>query len=293
MAWAAETITAVREAALKHMKKCKLAEDEARTLEGLLTRNPPDFRRGVFEMLLGRADELAVQSAKRLLAGDPMQRAGGVEIARQLVEAGRATDAVRSVLKAFLAKKGAKLPDADRAAIDRTLSPEAAPATLENGLGLFDPADRSPIVKPRKRKVKLTSPAAVAFLKSLDERIHEHRSMTFTGNSGDEIVLGSLQWSHRFPSPHPGKSREENLAAWPLKDLWLEWFTNRPRETRDPDGLEAIRAIGLNRIHVREGDEADREDKDRGILDAATRKAIQELHPMPWVRLRYKPVVDR
>ncbi len=293
LACAAETNTAVREAALEHLKKCKLAEDEARTLEKLLTRKPPDFRRGVFELLLGRADKLAVQSAERLLAGDAMQRAGGVEIARRLVEAGRATDAVRSVLIDYLAKKGAKLPDADRAAIDRILTPEAAPATLENGLGLFDPADRSPIVKPRKQKVQPTSQAAVAFLKSLDALIHEHRSRTFTVNSGDEIILGSIQWYSRFPSPDPGKTREENLAAWPLKDLWLDWYTNRPRETRDPDGLESIRAMALDRIHVREGDEADREDNDRGILDAATRKAIRELHPMPGVRLRYKPVVDR
>ncbi len=180
MVYAAETNTLVREAALGYLKLCTLAEDEVRTLEGLLTRKQPDFRRGVFELLLNRPDRLALQSVERLLPGDPLQRAAGIELARRMTEAERLPDAVNKPLTAFLDQKGAKLPEADREAIDRILNPVAAPPTLENGLGLFDPKDRSPMVKPRKLGVKVSSPAAFALLKQLDAFVYEHRDKTFT-----------------------------------------------------------------------------------------------------------------
>src|SRR5207253_2370819 len=58
----------VREAALKHLKKSKLAEDEVQTLEGYLTRKTADFRRSVFELLLNRSDKLVLGTIDRLLS---------------------------------------------------------------------------------------------------------------------------------------------------------------------------------------------------------------------------------
>jgi hypothetical protein len=285
----------MRDEALKLLKKCNLGDEAVQTIEGLLTRKPPDYRLAIFELLLGQTDEQAVRSIERLLSGDPMQRSGGIEIARQMVEKDRRVEAVRHVLKAFVTKKGDKLKEAERVAIERISNPvEAEPPTLENGLGLFDPKDRSPVIQPEKQNVKITSPAAVALVESLDNLIHEHRQKTFRNKYGEEVVLGAVSWSGNFGTIDVRKSRDENLAAFPLSDIWIDWYRERSAETRDSDGLELVRAQILILKKVREGEiEAPEEDNDDdgNDLDQTIKNAIRELHPMPPVRVRYEAVV--
>jgi hypothetical protein len=289
MACAAETNTQVREAALGYLKKCTLAEDEVRTLEGLLTRKQPDFRRGVFELVLNRADKLALQSVERLLPGDALQRAAGIELARRMTEAKRLADAVNKTLTAFLEQKGAKLPEAEREAIDRILNPEAAPATLKNGLGLFDRKDRIPVVKPRKRNVRVSSPEALVLLKQFDAFVYEHRDKTFMrknyAGAGEEVVIGSVQRSWEFPRPERDKTAAENFENLPLKDLWFAWFDKRPDSTRETDGLELVRAALMRTYNARDGEE-NREHDDDGEM-----QVLRELHPEPAVGLRHEAVV--
>ncbi len=291
MACAAETNTQVREAALGYLKKCTLAEDEARTLEGFLTRKQPDFRRGVFELLLNRPDKLTIQSIERLLVGDALQRAGGIELARRMTEANRLPDAIGELLAAFLERKGAKLPEADREAIDRILHPEAAPPTLENGLGLFDPKERSPIVPPRDLGVRVSSPASAALLKQLDAFVYEHRDRTFTRKDyygrAEETVLGSIQYRWGFPQPESGQTREEKLENLPLKELWFDWFENRSDSTRDADGFELVRAALMRTFEARDGEE-DREHED--CNDPTAMESFRDYHPEPPVGLRHEGV---
>ena len=81
LAIAGEPNRYVREAALKYLKKSKLAEDEVQTLEGYLTRKTADFRRSIFELLLNRSDKLVLATIDRLLAaGDANCRAAGIEL---------------------------------------------------------------------------------------------------------------------------------------------------------------------------------------------------------------------
>ena len=210
MAIAGEPLHAVRAAALTHLKKCKLAEDEVRTLEGYLTRKVADFRRGVFELLLNRPDKLVLGTIDRLLAAsEANQRAAGIELARRMIEADRQAAAVRTRLEAFRDQRGKKLAAADAKAIAIILDPSLKPPTLYDGLGTFDPADRSAVVPPEHREVEFATPAAVAFLKQLDELIHQNREATFTVThpSGvkDEFVLGSISYASQFTGPSTGK----------------------------------------------------------------------------------------
>jgi hypothetical protein len=292
MACAAETNTQVREAALGYLKKCTLAEDEVRTLEGLLTRKQPDFRRGVFELLLNRTDKLALQSVERLLPGDALQRAAGIELARRMTEANRIPHLVSNILAAFREQKGTKLPEADGEAIHRILNPEAGPATLENGLGLFDPKDRSSAVAPRKLSISVSSSAAFTLLKQLDAFVYEHRDETFTKKNymgrDEEVVLGSIQYLWEFPPPEQDRSADENFQNLPLRDLWFDWFENRPTSTRDEDGLELVRAALMRTYSARDGEE-DRENDEYN--DDNAMRALREFHPEPPVGLRHEGVV--
>lgn len=290
LAIAGEPNRYVREAALKYLKQSKLAEDEVQTVEGYLTRKTADFRRSVFELLLNRPDKLAIGSIDRLLsAGDANQRAAGIELARRMVDAERTAEPIRERLRDYREAKGKRLAKSEDDAIEIVLNPAARPPTLEDGLGLFDPADRTPPTPPKNRKVKFVTPAAVALLKSLDTFIHEHRDKTFTDNRNkdrpEEKVLGSVTYRWAFPGPDNDLTAEQDRANLPLLELWEEWWANRPANTRDDDGLELVRAVNLSTFEIREGeadddddwdDDDDDDDGDREKKPSPARLAMQK-----------------
>lgn len=266
LAIAGEPNRYVREAALGFLKKSKLAEDEVPTLEGYLTRKTADFRRSVFELLLNRPDKLVVGSIDRLLAaGDANQRAAGIELARRMADGERSAEVIRERLRDYREAKGNRLAKAEDDAIEIVLNPAARPPTLDDGLGLFDPAARTPPEPPKNRKVKFVTPAAVALLKSLDRFIHEHRDNTFIDRRNrdkpEEKVLGSITYRWRFPGPDDKLTAEQDRDNLPLPDLWEEWWNHRPAAARDADGLELVRAVNLSTVEIRPGEE-DRDDDD-------------------------------
>ncbi|MDB5310431.1 MAG: hypothetical protein JWO38_4633 [Gemmataceae bacterium] len=305
LAVAGEPNRYVREAALKYLKKCKLAEDEVQTLERYLTRKTADFRRGVFELLLNRPDKLVVGSIDRLLAaGDANRRAAGIELARRMTDAGRTAEPVRDRLRAYRAEKGKRLAQAEAAAIEIVLNPAARPPTLDDGLGLFDPADRSPAVGPKKRNVSFVTPAAIAFLTELDEFIHDHRDKTFVDTRNkekpEEKVLGSVRYSWDFPGPDGKLTAGQDRANLPQADLWEGWWQNRSARTRDADGFELLRAGRLPRAEVREGEDGhDRDDDDDtgskkpSAVVVALRKARDQVIPTEPVAVRYDDLIER
>lgn len=307
LAVAGEPNRYVREAAMKYLKKCKLAEDEAQTLEGYLSRKTADFRRSVFELLLNRTDKLVVGTIDRLLAaGDANRRGAGIELSRRMVNAERMAEPVRERLRSYREGKGKRLAQAEADAIEIVLNPAARPPSLEDGLGLFDPADRSPVVEPKKRTSKFTSTAAVAFVKELDAFIHEHRDKTFVDTRNkekpEEKVLGSVRYSWDFSSPNAKLTADQDRANLPLADLWDEWWRNRSARTRDDDGFELIRAACLTLIEVREGEEdIDFDDDDNfdvgrkkkpSAAVAAFRKARDQIVPKERVAVRYEDLVQ-
>jgi hypothetical protein len=297
LAVASEPNRSLREAALGHLKKCKLPEDEVQTLEGYLTRKSADFRRGVFELLLNRPDRPALATIDRLLAsGDANARAAGIELSRRMADADRSAEVVREKLREYRDARGKRLAAAEAEAIEIALNPAARPPSLDDGLGTFDPADRSPVVAPKKRKVKFVTPAAVAFLKELDAFIHEHRERTFLDprRQGTEKVLGSIEYWWEFPRPDRRHTAAEDRQRLPLAELWEEWWTSRPAKTRDEDGLELIRAAMLPRQDVREGEEDDDDwDEDEAPKpdDPAAAAALRQIVPAAPIKVRYDGLI--
>src|SRR5262249_10448568 len=152
-------------------------------------------------------------------AGDANCRAAGIELSRRMVDGERLAEPVREKLRDYREGKGKRLATVEATAIEIVLNPAARPPTLEDGLGLYNPTERSPVIEPKKRKVKFATPAAVALLQELDAFIHENRERTFSDTRGDtpeEKVLGSIRWSWDFPSPHARKSVEEDVKRLPL-----------------------------------------------------------------------------
>lgn len=238
----------VREAALKGLAGLELAEAAATEIEAYLTRGAEDLRRGVLQLLLKQADQRALSSARRLLqSANPNQRLAGLELLRRLREEQRSV--AECVALAETHATGALAGREQKQAAIVSDQKRKAP-TLKDGLGLFDPAERTRPVAPRPQREELAetplvTPAAVACVNSLDKLMHEHRDKTVAiefGNTTREQLLGNSDWFF-FPRPDPTQPLDRDVLRLPLREVWEKWAAERPAELRDRDGLELIRAL--------------------------------------------------
>ncbi|MCA9118160.1 MAG: hypothetical protein KDA79_23975, partial [Planctomycetaceae bacterium] len=235
----------VRAAAFEAFADKPLTPPEAEQVEGYLTRKAGDLRRGVVQLLLNQQDGEAVESAERLAAaGNASQRLAGLELLRELAEADRHRDRCFEIAGKFRESRR-KITKAEETQLALLEAAGAEQITLENGLGLFDPAERSPRIAPKKQKTQAVTAATFKVLQELDKLIHQHRTETVTierWNGATEEPLGGLRW---LPGPNWIKPAEEQLDQLPLKDLWLDWDRKRPAAQRDKDGCELLRAWQL------------------------------------------------
>jgi hypothetical protein len=183
---AGDRATYVRETALGLLQKQRLQAGEAHQLERLLTRKAGDLRRGILRLLLNQADEAALGSAQRLLdSGKELQRLAGLELLVQITSGDSPlvslpegqTLACQALAEQYRSQQ-AKLSAAETELLDQILATTPQAATLENALGLIDPAERTwpdPPVVPTPAPV-LVTPAAQALLASLDQLIDQQRS---------------------------------------------------------------------------------------------------------------------
>lgn len=307
MGLAGEANVTLREAALAALQKCTITEPEAQQLEGYLTKKNAEFRRGVFQLLLNRSDTAVLGSVGRLLqTKDANQRMAGIELARQMVDHERQAKTLRTQLTTY--RDGNKrLTKLEAESIEWVLNPESRPATLVDCLGLIRPDSLAPATPPRNLKTKFTTPAAVAFIKSLDDFIHEHRTKTFARKNYDdtleEVVLGSASY-YQLNSPNSRESVEKQVKEWQLADLWQGWWENRNRDTFDDDGCELLRVLAHPMVQVREGEEnndywtdsydsygLDDDDDDAPKKTKAELAALKILRPNP-VTIRYGGVMQ-
>lgn len=232
----------VRETALKALAECSLTTDEARRMEALLTRKSEALRRGIFTLLLSQPDADALASAGRLTTASRAEvRLAGLETLRLLLRAGREVETCRS-LALGRKESGPALSDAERPILEELLDVGRIEPTLDDALGLMNPASRSKPTPPQDRAAVLESDAAEACAQALDELIHQNREAEITlvswNGSIEEKLLGTIQWG--FPEP-PMPGSADSAVVLPLRDVWQAWWDTRPAEQRDPDGFELLR----------------------------------------------------
>ncbi len=209
-----DTSSDVREEVYKVLAKVKLQPHEIVALEGYLTRKSNDVRQGVLPLLLAQTDTEALTSSERLLAAsDPQQRLAGLEVLRELTANGRCRDECQSRADAYRAGRR-KVTLEEQVQIDGILDSAKGAVSLDNGLGLFDPAHRSPAVAPIDRKVKFLTAPAISCLRSLDALIHNHRESPIKTKNwrgeDEEVLLGNCKWN--FPAPDTTKPRDQQAA---------------------------------------------------------------------------------
>ncbi|HWE60410.1 MAG TPA: hypothetical protein VHB98_01740, partial [Chloroflexota bacterium] len=238
----------VRDEVLELIASRPITHQEALPLEGMLTRKSSETRRALLALLLKQTDDATLASAERLVgARNPLQRLAGLDLLRELATVGRAISRCQYAARGYQETRSALSADEQSlltAVLDAGRSEQATP-TLENVLGLIDPADRTPPVAPRRLPIRVDTPAARACLVLLDELIEQQRTTPVSAkgwHGSDEQLLGNMRW---FPKPEDSLTAQEDQANLPLAELWLQWNRERPSASRDDDELELVRALLL------------------------------------------------
>ncbi len=258
---AADPSPNVRELAIDGLAKSRATLEEAVRLEGLLSRKADDFRRGVLTLLFNQDEGAVLSSIDRLLAArKPEPRRAGLELLRSLAEAGPRAEDCRARAASYRDARPKLDPDEARQ-IQAILDAGRKVPTLDDALGLLDPADRTKPVAPIGRERVWLTPAALACLRSLSSLVHEHRETritieTYDGGNREEL-LGNVRWG--FPDPKPPTPVADDAARLPMRETWESWWTSRPKPLRDPDGFELIRALVISDFSVDDLDQPGQE----------------------------------
>ena len=235
----------VRETALELLSKCQITSAEAKAMEDLLDRKAADLRRGVLTLLASQPDNDVLASADRLLVtkGRP-QRLAGLELLRQLVEAGRNPVEARRRANQY-AEANPKRPAAEQQQLDMVLATETNVPVLADALGLAKPDERTWPEPPPAHAIRFHTPVA--------ERIMAAIETLFQANAGQVVSckrFNGENWSgllsellHGFPHPDGELPVAEDRERLPLAATWETWWQTRGPELRDDDGLELLRAM--------------------------------------------------
>jgi uncharacterized protein DUF5724/uncharacterized protein DUF4132 len=263
----------VRERVIRRVSRWKLREEETNQLEQLLSRRSRDLRQDLLTLLLKQKDEGVFSSVDRLLAsGKAAQRLAGLELLERMLDEERAVETCRARAEQYRSERPRRTASEERLLEFLLQAPEEKP-TLEDALGLMDPAARSQPGQPQVIPgVVLASEVVPALIKSLDDLIHKRRKTPIrykyewddedeweedeweawedeeeeapeeeAEEEEEEELLGEVGWS--FPSPQVKRPLEEDAARLPLREVWEEWWSARPPDLRDPDGFELFRTL--------------------------------------------------
>ncbi|MDV6376537.1 DUF5724 domain-containing protein [Deinococcus arenicola] len=186
----------------------EIGAEEVGVIQTLLKRKSADLRRGLIR-LLARDAALAEASALELLrASNTDQRQAGLQLLQEVGAAPPADFEPRNVseqtLYARLTEPGEQL-------------------SLDDGLGLFDPAERTPFtpLEVRERDYPQEVQRGAELLQSLDALIAANRETPLLGVGYDgeqTILLGNVSgWM----------LRPNSEGAMPLAELWDGWWEGR------------------------------------------------------------------
>ena len=236
-----DTSADVRSAAFEALGKLPLKADEVDRLIDLLGRKPGDLRSGALARLraLPEADLLA--AAERLLGdASDLRRLAGLELLRDAAEAHRALDDVRARVQRYAAEHPA-LTEQELAHVHAVVGEQIEVATLDDALGLIDPAKLRIPPEPRARRLELETAGARASLASLAELVLAHHETEVRTASGEvKLLVEAAPWNF---GPRKREDLDAADLAVPLREIWREWVKARPAGLRDSDDLELLRAL--------------------------------------------------
>lgn len=235
----------VREAAFEAIENTPAQPKETQHLIKLLSRKAGDLRIRCIRRisLLPDADMLDV--ASRLLQDKSKPRqVAGLELLRGAVEAERSVDEARRIAREHDAAHEVESPE-ERAHIEAITGSAPEPVELDTALGLVDAARLPVWGRPEPKSFELETEAAANCIDAIARIAIEHQDLEVNDMYGNRVLLSEIGSRLRGPRDTHGQedlSVADNEAQLPLAEIWRLWNTERGPETRDPDGLELVRA---------------------------------------------------
>ena len=191
---------AVRQQAFEILRYASVSASEAASIEPLLARKASDLRRGVIRLLLKQSAADCRASIERLSnSGDPLKMQAGEELRSEL-------------------------------------EPKSVPAaSLQDGLGLFNPAERTRPGEPNANlKPQLLTYETNRLLRSLEDLIETHRETPITIKNPGLTEVRELLGNARWLDPR---------GDFPLSEVWKEWWQLLKAELGKSAGVELARAL--------------------------------------------------
>ncbi len=213
----------------EHVKANPLSSEEAVWLENLLTRKSSDVRRSATNLLLSQSNQSVLQSIERLYTtGNRAQQKAAKELIQEMNTAKRSRAKVRKLAERL--ELDQDIPDEEYA---RMLDMEEKPKE-EDGLGLYDPAKRTPVPKLgnpiskglRTRKGVFITPEVKAIIKDIDGWVSGYVNTVVAKQGfreqGEEELLVNLK-SYDFPQVNR-TSTMNYTGQFPLGETFLQWL---------------------------------------------------------------------
>jgi len=262
LALVGDSSSGVRQKAIEVCKTFTLEPSEIRELENLLVRKAGDLRRALLTLLSHQDVPQALESAVRLTGSRKTElRQAGLEVLLELKKRKILPPEGRELARSLT------LSSAGELLLREQVLSEAEEATLEDGLGLFDPQKLAPLPAIQARALP-TGSITVALLTALDELIHLHRETPLRvqqhWDGGQDVLLGNLgHFPDTYhivpPAPKP---------PIPLSEVWLEWWNTRSSELRfdEHDARRALLSWNLGHPLLESKDEKIFENMSESVL---------------------------
>ncbi|MBN2499321.1 MAG: DUF4132 domain-containing protein [Anaerolineales bacterium] len=234
----------------KHVASNPLTPDEIIWIESLLKRKTADVRRSATTLLLSQKNRNVLASIERLYtAGTKGQKRAAVELIQEMLTEKRSPKRVRDLVEQIDLKS-----DLSAEEYVNVVSEEEKPKQVD-GLGLFDPAKRTPVptltnpisTGTRKRQALFVNAEVKALIKNVDKWAGEHANRVvnkFGGQDQSEQELLVNLNNHNLPRLQH-LPLEKYIQHFPLGEAFMDWFSTW-REEADIASISIARALGLS-----------------------------------------------
>jgi hypothetical protein len=258
--------------ACKALSETKLSLAEAAILPNLLKRKSSDFRGKVLSLVLKQNENTIAHLVDELMIGNQEQSLAALEIISQLKKNQKMPTAVSSWMQQFQDKKS--VTEQEKRLLQ--LSDENTVLNAENGYGLYDPSTLPPIVKPVADKnsyyesclaenrygFSLPLDKIQKAMQKLDELLQQNIDYEYEietwGNEKQTVLLGNIfRQKNRHDQVLPP---QEQYAAYPLHEVWKQWYLDCQLAPRDLFLLGAAFELSARKLRDFEGKLSSAED---------------------------------
>lgn len=280
--------------AFRALGKEQFTTEEMAVFIELLKRKSAGGRSKAIALILRQPETVTTAVTTELLSGDAEQRLAGLDIAVQLKKANRLTKEIDGWQASFKERKNIS-PREEVLLSQLSVANEALNFTAENGYGLYNPALTPPVVAPVVKKgdyyeqclqtgeygfskpvtaIQASLEALYALILSYGD--HEYEVEQYDGSRAKVLLANDL--SRNKPHHYRFATPEEEYAAYPLPELWEEWYQAHKLEPRDLFLLNILMIEKKEQPELWQHLTADL----YPLTEVMIPKAAREKHPYKW-----------